>query len=157
MAAQASKPEIKPRKPRKDKKVNTQQAIKLKTENGLSYQQIAKIQGSTPAAVHRDISHLLPTESTEVFKSKRADILARLQERILTTIDDKDIQKAPLGSRVLAVAQMYDKERLERGQSTSNIASIHADIAALKGRPNVDKPVDNPSCQPLPAVHEVKS
>jgi hypothetical protein len=33
---------------------------------------------------------------------------------------------------VLAAAQLYDKERLERGQSTENIAQIHGDIAKIK-------------------------
>ena len=28
---------------------------------------------------------------------------------------------------------LYDKERLERGQSTHNLANIHADIEAIRG------------------------
>lgn len=55
------------------------------------------------------------------FKAHRADVIAGLQHRLLVSVTDADIQKAPLGSRILAAAQLYDKERLERGQSTSNI------------------------------------
>jgi hypothetical protein len=66
------------------------------------------------------------------YKSNRADVFAGLQHRLIKSITDEDIKKAPLGSRVLAVAQLYDKERLENDLSTSNSAVI-ADIALLKG------------------------
>lgn len=66
------------------------------------------------------------------YKSNRADIFAGIQDRILSSITDEDIQKTPLGSRTLAVAQLYDKERLERGQSTGNLAVIQSDIQSIK-------------------------
>jgi hypothetical protein len=44
-----------------------------------------------------------------------------------------------MGSRILAAAQLFDKERLERDLSTSNTASVFTDIAALKGIKPVDK------------------
>ncbi len=56
------------------------------------------------------------------YKANRADIFAGLQHILLSSITPDDIQKAPLGSRVLAACQIYDKERLERGQSTGNMA-----------------------------------
>ena len=86
-----------------------------------------------PSSVHQAIKHLIPTSKTEIFKRYRADIFSELQRRLLGSIADDDIKKAPMGSRVLAAAQIYDKERLERNLSTSNTASIRADIAALKG------------------------
>lgn len=68
------------------------------------------------------------------YKANRADVLAGLQHRLLVSITDADINKTPVGSRVLAVAQMYDKERLERGQSTNNISYLDESkrLAALK-------------------------
>ena len=66
------------------------------------------------------------------YKTNRADILSGLQDRFLSSITETDLQKTPVGTRVLAACQLYDKERLERGQSTSNLASVHADIAALR-------------------------
>ena len=53
------------------------------------------------------------------YKAHRADILAGLQQRIISSITTKDIEKAPVGSRILAIAQLYDKERLERGLSNA--------------------------------------
>jgi len=51
-----------------------------------------------------------------VFKDKRADILALMQQKMLYSLTDKDIKRMPGGSRVLAMCQLYDKERIERGQ-----------------------------------------
>jgi hypothetical protein len=45
-----------------------------------------------------------------------------MQSKLLSSITDAEIKKAPVGSRILAVAQLYDKERLERSLSTSNLA-----------------------------------
>ena len=71
------------------------------------------------------------------YKSNRADIMADLQHRLLNSITDDDIKKAPIGTKILGMAQLYDKERLERGMSSENIQLIHADIAKIKG---VQKP-----------------
>lgn len=65
------------------------------------------------------------------YKTNRADILAGLQERLLSSITLEDIQKAPLGSRVLAACQIYDKERLELNKSTSNSAIIHDSVERI--------------------------
>jgi hypothetical protein len=67
------------------------------------------------------------------FKKHRADVFADLQDRILSSVTTEDIQKTPAIQRITGAAILYDKERLERGQSTSNQAVIHADIAALRG------------------------
>ena len=79
----------------------------------------------------------------ESYKQHRADLLAGIQSRILSTVTDDDIKKANLYQRVTAAAILYDKERLERGQSTSNTAvAIAAEgplrdlVDAMVGRPN---------------------
>lgn len=94
----------------------------------------------------------LIAQNVNDYKQHRADILAGLQSRLIESITQADIQKAPVGSRVLAAAQLYDKERLERGQSTANIAANHSISESL--RESIDKivgrcseakqPVDNP-------------
>ena len=60
----------------------------------------------------------------EEYKNHRADILAGLQGRLLASVTDEDVKKSPLGSRVLAACQLYDKERLERGESTVNLSQL---------------------------------
>jgi hypothetical protein len=66
----------------------------------------------------------------EDYKANRADVLAGLQERILGTITDADIQKTPAIQRITASAILYDKERLERGQANtiSTIQAVTLDV-----------------------------
>jgi hypothetical protein len=69
-----------------------------------------------------------------LFKEHRANILADLQRRMILSIKDSDIRRSGVADRVRALCTLYDKERLERDMSTSNIATIHDDIAAIKSR-----------------------
>lgn len=68
-------------------------------------------------------------EATEKYKSGRADIFAGLQERILNSITDEAIKKTPAIQLVTAASILYDKERLERGESTNNISVL---VGAIK-------------------------
>lgn len=126
-----------PQKTRTDNQVDLRQALKLKT-NGASYTEIAKMQGVSKQAVHKALKNILPTEYTTTYKDQRADILAHLQLKMLNSIDDAAIEKAPMGSRVLAACQLYDKERTERGLTNSISAVVHSDIEALR-RCNTDQ------------------
>jgi hypothetical protein len=108
--------------------------IELKQDNpALTTREIATLTECDHSNVVRVLQRYgIVQEEVNEYKNKRADILAGLQHRLLSSITDADVQKAPLGSRVLAACQIYDKERLERGQSTENIAQIHGDIAKIK-------------------------
>jgi len=114
--------------------VDVNQAIDLKYNHHLSYKAIAAIQGVSPQAIHGRIKDLLPIPETQVFIDNRADILAHTQLRLLKQLDDDRLKKAPAGTLVLAACQLYDKERLERGMSTANLASLTSDIAAIKAK-----------------------
>ena len=98
--------------------------IELKNTNpNLTVRQIAEIVNCNHSNVVQTLARYgINPEQTTNYKNNRADILAGLQHNLLSSITLDDIKKAPMGSRVLAVAQLYDKERLERGQSTSNIS-----------------------------------
>lgn len=116
----------------KPKKVDVASALSLRVDNQLSYGKIAAIQGVSKQAIHQALQDLLPTEETKIYRANRADIISNLQAKIIKSIDDEDIKKAPFGSRILAYAQLYDKERLERGQSTTNISALIGSIEALQ-------------------------
>ena len=106
------------------------------TEITPKQRQIINLHNQHPNASGREIARLakadpsytidilqrygLIEQSISDYKTHRADILAGLQHRIISSITDEDIQKAPMGSRVLAAAQLYDKERLERGQGSGD-------------------------------------
>lgn len=56
----------------------------------------------------------------ESFKKSRADIFAGIQETVAASLSEADIKKASVRDRTILLGTLYDKERLERGQSTSN-------------------------------------
>jgi len=104
-------------------------------KRGLSNPEIAKQQGVASSTVFRFMQRQKPERhAVEQFRAGRADVLARLQaksldaqERILDTLDDGVIgaltpsQKTGLLMALNAQhGTSFDKERLERGQSTSN-------------------------------------
>ena len=87
---------------------------------------IAKAADCNHALVSRVLSRYnIEQDQVDGYKRNRADVLAGIQHRLIKSLTEEDIKKAPLGSRVLAAAQLYDKERLERNQSTANIATAH--------------------------------
>lgn len=115
-------------------KINVKKARQLR-EKGLSFGDIAKYFNCSKSAVHAALKRFgIITERIKVFRENRADALAEMQERILSSIDLASIKKASMPARVLAMAQLYDKERLERDLSTANIANLHDDIANLKSQ-----------------------
>ncbi len=98
--------------------------IELRSKN-LSYDEIAKIVGrAKPTVWERLQPYIKGVDSLDAFKRNRGDVLAVHQSMLLSSLTPDDIKKMPGGSRYLAVAQLYDKERIERGLSTDNV-SVH--------------------------------
>ena len=129
-----------------EKKLTPKEHAIIRTKHAnhnLTSREIGKLVGCDQSHVSKvlkkyGIKHGDVTE----FKKHRADVFAGLQNRILQTITLADIKKAPMASRVTAMAILNDKERLERGQSTSNIINIHSDIKAMKEAHNRNKSND---------------
>lgn len=130
---------VKIRKPRKGTKAEA--ILTLAATTTATPTEIADTVNTSRQMVHQTLERYgIEYNRTQSFKEHRADILAGLQDKILNSIDIEEIKKAPMGSKVLAACQLYDKERLERDLSTSNVASVHADIAAIKALQDLDKP-----------------
>lgn len=128
MVAQAARPEAKPKR-----KTHTKEIIGLATHTDASPSEIARtLQISNQAVFQALARNGIEPKRLETFKKNRADILAAFQRKILKHVDEAKLKSAPAGSLVLAACQLYDKERLERNQSTANVATLHADIAAIK-------------------------
>ena len=95
-------------------------------------------------------------DETEDYKAHRGDIQAGIQNRILKSITDADIKAMPVGQRLMGYGILYDKERLERGQSTSNVdvrvtaalevelSQIDKEIEILKGKSGITPPENTP-------------
>ena len=115
-------------KVRKQRKINISQVLERKLQcPGITTRQLAAEQGVTQGAISNlfqklNISH----KHIEEFKGNRADILAGIQSTVLATLVEDDIKKASIRDRAILFGTLYDKERLERGQSTQNVATILA-------------------------------
>lgn len=68
----------------------------------------------------------------ENYKNNRADVLAGLQDKLLRSVTDETIKKANIRDLAIAYGTFYDKERLERGQSTQN--HVVAQLFSMMGR-----------------------
>jgi hypothetical protein len=116
------------------RKLDRAKTVEL-ADRGMSTADIAQHQGVAPSTVFRFLQQTKPErQALEQFKSHRADCLARLQgmtldiqDRLLRTMNDavlgalKPGEKTGLLIALNATAgTAFDKERLERGQSTSN-------------------------------------
>ena len=113
-------------------KIDVDKAIQLRCK-GLSYAEIAVHFNVTGEAVRDRIGGLINTEfDLEAFKKNRADILSGKQLELIKSLTEEDVKKASPYQKVGMFALLYDKERLERGESTSNVA--YADLSeSLKG------------------------
>ena len=84
--------------------------------------EIARTCGTSRQMVHTVLARYgIEQANVDNYKQHRAEILAGLQDKIISTIDDDAIKAAPLAARAATYGILFDKERLERGQATGNI------------------------------------
>jgi hypothetical protein len=91
--------------------------------------------GRSKQAVHQRLQPYKDAiENLPAFKENRADIFAIHQQRLLNSLTDDDIKRIPPGSRFTGVGILYDKERLERGESTANVSVLSSRLDAARKR-----------------------
>ena len=102
-------------------------------KKGLKMSEIGKLLGCDHSNISRRLQLVeQDLDNLDAFKLHRADILALNGRKLLSHITQEKLEKAPLGTLVLAACQLYDKERLERGQSTNNQAILIDTISKIK-------------------------
>lgn len=115
-------------------KINKEEALHLKVDHGLTYKEIGELTGASKQAVHQAIAPLLgDRKEIDAFKENRADIFAGKQKELLLALDADRLQKMSGRDLVIATGVLFDKERLERGQSTVNLASIYSQALEQRG------------------------
>lgn len=117
----ASVPAIKPRKGGAVEKIDLEKAIELRLK-GVAYQDIATFFGCSKAAVIQRLKpYVAPTDiDTELYIKNRAAILANRQVSVLAEMTPEKLERSSAKDLAVTFGVLYDKERLERGQSTSN-------------------------------------
>lgn len=106
---------------RKQKTIPLSKLIALRRAN-LSINKIAEVVNCTKQNVYE---RLKDVEEFESFANNLDIEFEALQHRIYNSIDLATILKAPLQSRVWAIAVLEDKKRLIRNQSTAIIDVDH--------------------------------
>ncbi|RMG00473.1 MAG: hypothetical protein D6726_11205 [Nitrospirae bacterium] len=127
---------------RKDAPVPIELLIDYRAQ-GLSYAEIAKLVNRRKQTIHERLKpydeHILGLKK---YKSKRADILAVYQQKILKHLTDEKLKKTPAAQLITMFAILYDKERLERGQSTSNVAVLEEIIHKVDASRGSKQPLE---------------
>ena len=126
-------------------------------EAGLSTYQIAKVVDCNQSTIHRFLNKIAPEiKAVQRLKDNRADVLATLQaknlivqDKLLDKLDDDGLLAALTPQQLTGVVfalnsqhgTLFDKERLERGQSSANISLVSRMIDGQIG--TLYKPADN--------------
>ena len=103
-------------------KVDIAKSLDLRLNHNLSHRQIAKMQGVSKSAIHKRLQAFLPTEATEIYRANKADIFSEAQLKVIINMDSKRLKSASLNNLAYSLQNLYNCERLERGQSTHNVA-----------------------------------
>ena len=89
----------------------------------LSYQEIALHTGIPKDTIYSRVKRYIEeVKGLKEYKFNRADNLANQQRLIDNYITPDKLKKSSAAQLVLMKCQLYDKERIERGLSTENIA-----------------------------------
>ena len=120
---------------------NTAKALELRFK-GLTYEAIGAAlcpdNPYTRQTVQEHVSRFLQLldnpHALSAYEENRGKILSSLEFELLRSLADEEaIQKASLRDRTIAFGTIFDKRRLESGQSTSNLGVLTRHIQAVDG------------------------
>ena len=90
---------------------------------GLTYEEIGNMLGRSKVTIFQRLKPFKKhIDNLEAIKKYKADTLAVYQSAILDSLTEADLKKASAYQKVGMYGILYDKERLERGQSTGNLS-----------------------------------
>jgi transcriptional regulator len=102
-------------------------------KKGLSQRDIAKYQDCNVANINRVLQRYgLEQRTIKDYESNQTEIFLGLQEKIIKTINDKEIEKAPLQVKMLGLGLIFDKTRLLQDRSTSNTSLIERKFTEIQ-------------------------
>jgi len=118
--------------PKKSYKFDIGQALALRLNNGLSYEQIGKQLGVSNVAIYKGLKPFLEALSDpgaiQAFESNEPKLISAAKAKIFTQIvNDEVLKKASLNNLAYAYDKLNYVKRLEEDKSTANIA--YADLS----------------------------
>ena len=126
-------------KPRSTKKGLAPRIRQLSIDHPeLNRSQIARVVGCTSQNVSCVLDNFLGENNPKHladFQSSKAECYDALQLRILASLSESDIAKAPLVARVTSAAILQDKAQVLRGQATAiNVVALLDVVEMFKAR-----------------------
>lgn len=120
-------------KPARVDRFDLGRAIKLRYDQRLSYKEIGDILGVSKQAVEARISNVIKLlgdkDKIGEFIARESSILSNAREMLISAALDPDaIKKSSTLQLTTAYSQLFDKQRLIDGKSTSNVA--YSDMTA---------------------------
>lgn len=108
-----------PRLTTKEKTTIAALAAQGKTPHAIG-KEIGRSENTVSAALKKPETALAVQDFTERFATK----LEVAAERVLDAVTEADLEKASLKDKAIAAGVFFDKARLARGQSTSNVSLL---------------------------------
>lgn len=103
---------------------------------GETFAEIAKSLQIARRTVVYHLAGVTPDKAKiELYRKNRAEILVEDQMRYRSFITDEKLKSTSAAQLEVMRCMTYDKERLERGQSTENVFNLSAIILAAHGKP----------------------
>ena len=107
-----------------ERKLDLSACLKDRYHHRMTYKQIADKYGVTPQAVHSRLQafeeKLGDPDELKSFQDIEADIQNAVKRRYSSHLLDADLSKMSPKDAAMVYGIMYDKNRLQTGQSTSN-------------------------------------
>lgn len=104
-------------------------------DQGLSHMEISKIVGCGISNVKQRLEYWdLQQPDLRFYKENKAEILARVQRMIISSITEADLQRMALRDRIVAFGVLFDKERIVRGEDILkiDIRVVHSSLEELQ-------------------------
>lgn len=129
--------------PKPNYKIDLSKAIKLRIEKNNTYEEIAKQFDVSKQAVEQRLKPyelmLGNPEQVSQFDRNKDHVLSAAQAKLLVSaIDPEKINKSSTLQLTTAFSQLFDKQRLIRGESTENL-NIKSMAMHLKGQIDADE------------------
>ena len=141
MTAQSIKSGTKRTRPRPNPTEKQLAILKIKKDHPkLNTIETGKLANCNHSTVVRTLAKYKINHSDVIeYRNNEVDILTGFRHRIVRSCTDEDIKKAPFGSRILALAQLIDKERVLTGGNPTAKPLITINIQAGPGmQPAID-------------------
>lgn len=134
------------------------EAIVEYAEQGLTTRDIAKLIGCDHSnVVHRLKAVGFTRESNTFWSKHKVKVMQTLQSKILNSISPIHLKKANLQSLLTSFGILYDKERLETGQSTANVSSWSHIITSAEAQAEKSGVNIAPSAPPLTSTAPIQA